>query len=90
MKIEFDESKRLKTLEERGLDFLDCPKLFSGDYLEYEDDRFDYGEMRYITFGSLDDRAVAVVWTPRSENRRIISMRHVHDDELEARKRTLD
>ena len=90
VKIEFDEAKRLKTLEERGLDFLDCPTLFAGGYLEYEDNRFDYGEARFIAFGSLDNRLVAVVWTPRGEIRRIISMRHVHDDELEARKRTLD
>jgi uncharacterized protein len=88
--IEFDETKRRKTLEERGLDFFDCSRLFAGDYLEYEDDRVDYGEKRYIALGSLNGRAVAVVWTPRGEIRRIISMRHVHDDELEARKRTLD
>ena len=90
MNIEFDEAKRLKTLKERGLDFLDCSKLFAGDYLEYEDDRFDYGEMRYITFGSLNDRAVLIIWTPRGDNRRIISMRHMHDEEFEARRRTLD
>jgi uncharacterized protein len=90
MEIEFDEAKRRKTLEERGLDFLDAPKVFATSYLEFEDDRFDYGEERFIVLGLLDERAVAVVWTPRQNARRIISMRHVHDEELEARKRTLD
>jgi uncharacterized protein len=90
MKIEFDEAKRQKTLEERGLDFLDAPKVFATGYLEFVDDRFEYGEERFIVFGSLDSRAVAVVWTPRPKARRIISMRHIHDEELEARKRTLD
>jgi uncharacterized protein len=90
MKIEFDEAKRQKTLQERGLDFLDAPQVFATGYLQFEDDRFEYGEARYIVFGYLGARPVAVVWTPREKAHRIISMRHVHDEELEARKRTLD
>ena len=90
MKIAFDEAKRLKTLQERGLDFIDAPKVFAGTWLVIPDDRFDYGEDRFISFGELDGRAVAMVWTWREDTRRIISMRHVHAEELENRRRALD
>lgn len=90
MHVEFDEAKRLKTLTERGLDFRDASRVFDGVWLEIVDDRFDYGERRIVSFGELDDRAVAIVWTWRNGIRRIISMRHVHAEELEARRRALD
>ena len=50
-------------------------------HLTRQDDRFDYGETRYVTVGRLDDRWVAFVWTPRGTARRIISMRHCHERE---------
>lgn len=90
MQIEFDEAKRRKTLLERGLDFADAPKLFSDDHIDVLDERIDYGEVRYLTFGWLDDRAVTIVWTPRGSRRRIISMRYVHAKELRNRKKGMD
>lgn len=38
MRLEFDETKRLKTLEERGLDFLDAPKLLEDLHIIQQDD----------------------------------------------------
>lgn len=90
MQISYDEAKRLKTLKERGLDFLDAPKVFEAPHFDLVDDRSDYGEERYLTFGILDGRNVSLVWTPRDGGRRIISMRHVHEDEIIAQKRSLD
>ena len=90
MKISFDEDKRLKTLNERGLDFRDAPKVFEGVWLVIPDDRFEYGEERFISYGELNGRAIAMVWTWRGDARRIISMRHVHAEELENRRRALD
>lgn len=90
MKITFDEAKRQWTLKNRGLDFNDAPDVFSSTYLEFPDDRKDYGEPRFITFGSIRERPVAMIWTPRQNSKRIISMRYVHERELEARRRTLD
>jgi uncharacterized protein len=90
VKISFDEIKRQRTLAERELDFLDLRKVFAGEHFDLIDDKQDYGEIRYLTFGFLKGRAVTVVWTPRDDSRRIISMRHVHADELEKRKRGLD
>ncbi|MBF3384733.1 BrnT family toxin, partial [Burkholderia pseudomallei] len=40
-----------------------------------------YVESRYITVGTLDGRMIVMVWTPRGEARRIISMRKANDRE---------
>lgn len=83
MKIDFDPAKRDKTLAERGLDFARAEEIFSGPVLSKEDDRFDYGEKRIITFGNLDGYMVVIVWTPRGAARRIISMRYANGREIE-------
>ena len=45
------------------------------------DERRDYRESRFVKVGWLRDRFVVVVWTPRGDGRRIISMRYGHADE---------
>ena len=82
MIIEFDAEKRAKTLRERGLDFADSDKIFAGLHFIARDDRFDYGEERFITIGYLDGQVVVLVWTPRNDARRIISMRYANDREI--------
>lgn len=82
MKISYDLAKRALTLANRGLDFDDASKLFERRTLTVLDDRMDYGEVRFITYGWLDDVAVALVWTQRSSTRRIISMRRMHEKEI--------
>jgi uncharacterized DUF497 family protein len=81
MQISYDPAKRAVTLEERGLDFVDAPEVFGGPVFELEDDRFDYGEKRYITIGLLRGRMVVLVWTPRGEARHIISIRKANERE---------
>lgn len=91
MKIEFDEAKRLKILSERGLDLRDDPpEVFSGKHIEAEDNRKDYGEQRYRVWGFLRGRRVSLVWTPRGEARRIITMRYAHEQEHQAIFQLLD
>lgn len=77
--IEFDETKRLKVLRERGLDFLAAWHVFSGMHFSLEDKRIDYGEARFITIGMLKTRLVVIVWTLRGAKRRIISMRKANE-----------
>lgn len=81
MRITYDPAKRDRTLEERGLDFEDAPKVFAGPVVEVEDDRQDYGEVRWITAGRLNEDVVVIVWTPRDDARRIIAMRKCHGAE---------
>ena len=89
-KIEYDEGKRLKILAERGLDLAEAFLVFSGEYMQLEDDRQDYGEPRFRVWGYLRDIRVSLVWTPRDGHRRIITMRRAHEPEHEARLKTLD
>ncbi len=74
----WDEAKRRKTLEKRGLDFQDCARVFEGPTLSFLDSRFDYGEERTVTVGLLNGRMVAVVHCDRGSDIRIISMRKVN------------
>jgi len=76
--ITFDPAKREWTLQERGIDFADAVTVFDGPTITREDDRFDYGEVRYITAGFLGNRMAIIVWTPRDVARHIISMRFCH------------
>jgi uncharacterized DUF497 family protein len=75
VKISYDPAKRAKTLAERGLDFDDAARVFAGPTLTLPDERRDYGEIRYQTYGLLDDRLIMLVWTERGDTRHIISMR---------------
>ena len=49
MRVILDPEKRADALQERGLDFLDAPKVFAGVRFTFEDERFAYPEPRYIT-----------------------------------------
>ena len=81
MDIEFDSTKRDKTLMERGLDFCHAHEVFAGRHFTAEDTRASYGELRYITVGKLKGRMIVMVWTPRGNARRIISMRKANERE---------
>ena len=81
MRITCDPLKRQRTLVERGVDMRRAKEVFAGIHFTCADDRFDYGERRFVTVGMLDSRLVVFVWTPRGSARRIISMRHCHERE---------
>ncbi len=81
MQIEFDAAKRQATLAARGLDFADAPLVFAGRHFTAPDVREGYAEERHITVGLLHGRMVVMVWTPRGEARRIISMRKANERE---------
>ena len=81
MKITFDPAKRAIILERRGLDFADASEVFAGRHATVADERMDYGEPRLISAGFLKGRLVVLVWTPRGNSRRIISMRYAHGKE---------
>ncbi|EZP55507.1 MULTISPECIES: BrnT family toxin [Sphingomonas] len=80
--ISFDPVKRAMTLADRGLDFAEAGQVFDSRSKTVIDDRFDYGEVRYVTYGWLEQDAVAVVWTERDGGCRVISMRHMHQWEI--------
>lgn len=92
MQISYDPAKRAKTLADpnRRLDFEDTVHVFAGPTVDLLDDRKDYGEVRWVTYGLLNGRMVALVWTPRGESRHIISMRKANDREKKVYEEQLD
>jgi hypothetical protein len=81
MDLTWDDEKRRRTLELRGLDFADCVLVFAAPTFSFADDREDYGEDRYITVGVLRGDFVLVVHTERGNSTRIISMRRANERE---------
>ena len=82
MRITSDPAKRAAILETRGLDVRDAAEVFAGPTATWRDDRFHYGETRWLTVGLLAGRVVLIAWTQRGGSRRIISMRHCHAKEI--------
>jgi uncharacterized DUF497 family protein len=73
--FDWDEDKRIANAQKHGIDFADAVAVFEGDTVTVEDNRFDYGETRFITLGLLKGRIIAVVYTERGKVTRIISAR---------------
>jgi len=81
MSYEWDEQKRQINVKKHGVDFIDVPEIFDGDIVTIPDERFDYGENRFIVIGILKNMVVVVVYTERGENIRIISARKATKNE---------
>ena len=81
MRFEWDEAKRLANIEKHGIDFADVPPMFDGDVFTIEDQRFEYDETRYITFGLLKFRVIVVAHTDEEDVIRIISARKATKNE---------
>ena len=77
MNIQFiwDEAKRLSNIKNHGFDFMDVPGVFAGLTLTVEDDRFDYGEQRWISLDYLRGTPVSIVHTENEIRIRVISFR---------------
>lgn len=62
-------------LKKHGLDFRDAEEVFDGVTYTYEDDRFHYGEERFVTLGFLRGIVVSLVHTEEGDHIHVISMR---------------
>lgn len=81
--FEWDEAKRLRVLEQRGIDFVDVAPILLGRTLAYQSDRND--ETRFVAIGPLEDGTlVAVVYTIRETRFRIITARQARKNEQHA------
>jgi uncharacterized protein len=84
MIFEWDERQRRGNLRKHKLDFADRPTVFSGVATTAADDRFDYGEARFLTVGLLRGNVVVVAHTEADGVIRVISMRKAAAHEQEA------
>lgn len=83
MNFTWDEKKRKSNLRKHGVDFADAEIIFAGATFTFEDDRFDYGELRFITMGLLRGMVVVIAHTEQEETIRVISMRKANKHEQE-------
>lgn len=81
MRFTWHEEKRRLTLQNRGMDFADAEIVFGGPTFTFEDDRRDYGEVRFVSLGLLHGKVVVIVHTESDEEIRVISMREAEKDE---------
>ena len=75
MKFTWSPAKCEANIKAHGLDFADAPSVFEGVTFTFEDDRFGYGEQRFVTLGLLVGIPVSVVHTENEHEIRIISFR---------------
>lgn len=75
MAHQWDEQKRRSNLQRHGMDFRDAHLAFNKSALVFADDRYEYGEERYILYGLIGTQIVTIAFTYRGESVRIISMR---------------
>ena len=75
MRFTWSEAKRAANIRVHGLDFVDAAHVFEGVTFTFEDDRFAYGEQRFVTLGLLAGIPVSVVHTENEHEIRIISFR---------------
>jgi uncharacterized DUF497 family protein len=76
MKYEWDEVKRQSNIDRHKVDFLDVLPLFvNPEAIRLEDNRRDYGEIRYILLGEIDERLFQIAYTIRGSVIRLISAR---------------
>jgi hypothetical protein len=75
-------------MRERGLPFELAMALFDGPTIEFDDQRWDYGERRIIAYGSVAGRVLVCVYTWRDTAdgpfRWIISLRKANKGESHA------
>lgn len=83
MRFEWDEAKRRSNVRRHGIDFVDANQVFAGETITFLDDRYDYGETRFLTFGLLWGEVVAIVHLETDEVIRVISIRRASKDEEE-------
>jgi uncharacterized protein len=81
MRYEWDEAKRQSNIHKHGIDFVGIEKAFAGTTLTILDDRFDYGESRFMTLGMLSGRVVVIAHTETPEVIRVISVRKATKNE---------
>ena len=73
MVFTWSQRKRSLNLKDHKLDFVDTPSVFEGLTYTFEDDRFSYGEQRFVTLGLIAGTPVSIAHTENDHEIRVIS-----------------
>lgn len=83
--IMWDEQKNQINIRKHGYSFADAAEIFESFMLIDLDDRYAYGENRWVGVGRLQFRVVVVIYSEPDKNTvRIISLRKALKHEREA------
>lgn len=81
MEFEWDERKNDLNIQKHGVSFLSAARVFDGSVFTFIDNRKDYGEIRYVSVGRVEDTELYVVYAIRNRRLRIISARRANRNE---------
>ena len=83
MRVTWNAAKNRRNIQKHGIDFADVEEMFNHPMLTLRDDRYDYGESRWISVGRLHALIAVVVYTERDQDLlRIISARKATRSEV--------
>lgn len=82
MRIDYDPLKNLRNIETRGLSFDEAAAFDFETALFHRDERFDYGETRYVALGLLHARVHVLCFAETSDGIRVISFRKANSREV--------
>ena len=84
MRFSWDPEKAAANLAKHGVDFLDAIEIFTGTTVEWIDERFPYGEERWLAIGVSKGKEICIACAEEEEDlRRIISARSATRGERE-------
>lgn len=81
MGFEFDGAKEESNIAKHGVSLARAADLEIAATIA--DDRKNYGEPRFRSFGFIDGEAYCLAWTYRGGNIRAISLRRAHKKEMD-------
>lgn len=80
---DWDETKRQANLAKHGVDFLAVTGFDWSTATIEPDLRTDYGEDRFKCIGRIGERLFVLIYSPRGERRRLISLRKANLREID-------
>lgn len=83
MEITFDPAKSERNREERGFGFERVAAFDFATAFIWQDDRHDYGEIRFAALGMVEGRLHALVYVETAKGIRVISFRKANDREVQ-------
>jgi uncharacterized DUF497 family protein len=78
----YDPAKDKANLAKHGVSLALAEVLFAGPHVSMADDRFDYGEIREVAFGLINERLFVCVYADRDAKRRVISLSKANKREV--------
>lgn len=82
IRIFFDPVKDAVNFDKHGLNLSDFQGFDDNTDITIADNRADYGERRYRTFGRIAGMGYMIAFTIRGDQLRLISFRRAHEKEM--------